>query len=125
MALGANTSGGHNVAYGNSGLSAITTSSYDTALGYSAGWNLTAGNNNIIINNVGVATESNTIRIGSQVAAVAADGSTQAAHRATFIAGISRTGVSGTAVNINSSGQLGVAPSSGAFQAKHQAYGRG
>jgi hypothetical protein len=47
---------------------------------------------------------------------VAADGSTQPAHTATFIAGISGTGISGTAVKITSSGQLGVAPSSARFK---------
>ena len=47
---------------------------------------------------------------------MAADGSTQPAHTATFIAGISGTGISGTAVKITSSGQLGVAPSSARFK---------
>jgi hypothetical protein len=116
-ALSSNTAGGHNVAYGNAALDA-STGNYNTALGYSAGWNLATGNNNIIINNVGVGTESNTIRIGSQVAGVTADGSTQAAHTVTYIAGISgrSAGGSGVAVYINSSGRLGTLVSSARFK---------
>jgi len=70
-------------------------------LGAEAGANLTTGNSNIDIGNLGVAGEGNTIRIGAQ--------GTQAA---TFIAGI--TGVeegSPTAVFINTTtGQLGTTP---------------
>jgi hypothetical protein len=77
QALYSNTTGGHNVAYGNSALgnNSNPTGNYNTALGYSAGFNLTAGDNNVIIGNPGVAAESNTIRIGNPVAAVVADGS--------------------------------------------------
>jgi len=116
-ALDNNISGGHNVGVGNSTLDGSTTGEYNTALGYSAGWNLTTGDNNIIINNVGVATESNTIRIGSQVAGVAADGSMQAAHTATYIAGITRTSISrGATVFVDSNGRLGLRSSSERFK---------
>src|SRR4029077_10468678 len=49
--------------------------------------------------------EGRTIRIG-----------TQGTQTRTFVAGISTTGVSGSAVKVNSSGQLGVAPSSARFK---------
>src|SRR5439155_18009650 len=88
LALNTNTTGGNNI-----------------ALGFGAGSNLTAGNNNIDVGNGGVAGESNTIRIG-----------TQGTQTKTFVAGISGTGVSGTAVKINSSGRLGVTPSSQRFK---------
>src|SRR5262249_31361770 len=53
----------------------------------------------------GVVGEFNTIRIG-----------TQGTQTRTFIAGISTTGVMGSALKISSSGQLGVAPSSARFK---------
>jgi hypothetical protein len=74
-------------------------------LGLFAGFNLTTGSNNIDMGNRGVAGESAKIRIG-----------TVGTQIATFIAGISGTGVSGLAVKINSSGQLGVPPSSARFK---------
>jgi hypothetical protein len=74
-------------------------------LGSGAGSNLTAGSNNIDIGNAGVAGEGRTIRIG-----------TQGTQTKTFVAGIFGTGVSGSAVKVNSSGQLGVAPSSARFK---------
>jgi hypothetical protein len=112
------TDGGHNVGFGTCTFCSMTTGNYNTAIGFSAGWNLTTGNNNVIINNVGVATESNTIRIGSQVAAVAPDGSTQPAHTATFIAGISGTTIArGVGVVIDATtGRLGTKPSSARFK---------
>jgi hypothetical protein len=119
--LGNDTTGGHNVAYGNSALGNDnnTSGERNIALGYSAAFNLTAGNNNVDIGNVGVAAESNTIRIGSQVPAVSADGSTQPAHKATFIAGI-RGRTTGNAnaipVLIDSAGQLGTTSSSRRFK---------
>jgi hypothetical protein len=69
------------------------------------GQNLTTGDNNIDIGNDGVAAEANTIRIGMQ-----------GTQRKTFIAGISGAGVSGAAVKVNASGQLGTAPSSARFK---------
>src|SRR4029077_10579684 len=117
-ALDANQTGGHNVAYGSHALhNTNTAGNYNTALGFGAGFQLTAGDNNVIINNVGAATESNTIRIGSQVAAVAADGSTQPAHTATYIAGISGTTVAkSVAVFIDANGKLGTKGSSERFK---------
>jgi uncharacterized coiled-coil protein SlyX len=75
------------------------------ALGWEAGVNLLRGDNNIYIGNSDGFDEDNTIRIG-----------TVGTQTATFIAGISGTGVTGTAVVVSSSGQLGVAPSSQRFK---------
>ena len=63
-------------------------------MGDFAGGNLTTGDVNIDILNPGVAGESNTIRIG-------------VTQTRTFIAGICGTNVSGSAVVVNSDGQLG------------------
>ncbi len=62
---------------------------------------ITNGSNNIIIANVGVAADSAVIRIG-----------TDGTQTSTFIAGINATTVTGSAVYISSTGQLGIAPSS-------------
>jgi len=73
-------------------------------IGSTAGLNLTSGNNNIYIGNLGTATETGQIKIGNSVA-----------HTATFVAGISgvTTGVADAVpVLIDSAGQLGVASSS-------------
>jgi len=75
-------------------------------MGHLAGQNLTTGSNNIDIGNVGVATEANTIRIG-----------TEGTQAATFMAGISGATVpSGVAVIIDSSGHLGTTKSSARFK---------
>jgi hypothetical protein len=116
-ALFANTTGGHNVAVGNATLFKNKVGNYNIDLGYSAGWNLTTGNNNIDIGNPGVASELNTIRIGSEVASVVEDGSTQAAHTATFIAGIHGVTVAGgVGVIVGTNGQLGTTTSSARFK---------
>jgi len=75
------------------------------AVGEDAGIALTTGDHNIEIGNSGVAGEANTIRIGDPDF-----------QQATYIAGISGTSVTGTAVVVNSNGQLGVAPSSARFK---------
>ncbi len=43
-----------------------TTGGNNIALGYEAGYYLTTGSNNVDIGNLGLAAESNTIRIGIQ-----------------------------------------------------------
>jgi hypothetical protein len=77
-------------------------------LGYQAGLNLTTGNNNIDIGNVGLAAEASTIRIG-----------TAANQTRAFIAGIrGKTTANANAVPvvIDSAGQLGTVSSSGRFK---------
>jgi len=75
-----NTIGGANTANGAFALFNNSTGSGNIAIGNLAGFSLTASNNNIEIGNVGVAGESNTIRIGDP-----------AIHAAIFIAGITAT----------------------------------
>jgi hypothetical protein len=77
----------------------------NTALGSGAGSSLTEGDNNIYVGNPGVDADSGIVRIG-----------TAGTHAATFIAGISGTAVTGTAVVVSSTGQLGVAASSARFK---------
>ncbi len=66
-ALFSNTEGDSNVAIGVGALGQNTTGNGNIALGFLSGSDLTSGNNNIYIGNVGVANESNTIRIGDPV----------------------------------------------------------
>src|SRR5439155_21037423 len=83
-----------------------TTGIGNIALGNFAGANLTTGDNNIDVGNVGVAGESNTIRIG-----------TIGTQTVTYIAGImGKTAPMGTPVFINANGQLGTTPSSARFK---------
>jgi hypothetical protein len=81
-----------------------TTGQSNIAVGYKAGYNTTTGNNNIEIGSTG-GSDNNTIRLG-----------TQGTQRATFIAGISGTPLSGADVVVNSAGQLGVLPSSARYK---------
>ena len=101
-ALFFNTTGNDNVAVGDTALLRNSTGSSNIALGFKAGRNLTTGNNNIDIGNMGVAGESNTIRIG-----------TTGTQTATFIAGISGATVpTGIAVVVDADGHLGTTTSS-------------
>ena len=106
-ALAHNISGGENTAIGRAALFS-STGDLNIALGASAGQNLTTGDNNIDIGNVGVAGESDTIRIG-------------ASQDRTFIAGIRGimppVGVL-LPVQIDLNGQLGTTSSSQRF--KHE-----
>jgi hypothetical protein len=105
QALGANQTGGNNTACGTSALFGNTTGSNNIAIGGNAGKNLTTGSNNIEVFDPGAAGDANTIRLG-----------TVGTQSQTFVAGISGTAVTGGAVVVNSSGQLGVAPSSRRFK---------
>ena len=104
-ALYSNTSGSTNTASGINALYSNTTGNNNIAEGFRAGLNLTTGSNNIDIGNVGLAGDTNTIRIG-----------TASTQGATYIAGIYGTSVSGSAVMISSTGQLGVTVSSERFK---------
>jgi hypothetical protein len=105
FALFSNTTGTDNTANGLNALYSNTSGSDNIALGENAGSNLTTGNNNIDIGNAGLKDEANTIRIG-----------TVGTQTRAFMAGIYGTVISGTPVKINSSGQLGVTPSSARFK---------
>ena len=120
-ALSSNTTGYRNTANGRSALAFNTTGflntangyqallnntgSGNTALGYLAGSNLTTGDDNICIGNVGVAGDGGTIRIGEPFIG------------ATYIAGISgQTAPGGAAVFVNGDGKLGTSTSSARFK---------
>jgi trimeric autotransporter adhesin len=103
-ALYSNTTGGSNTASGVNALYSNTTGSSNIALGNGAGINLTTGSNNIDVGNVGVAAESNTIRIGGT-------------QTNAFMAGIyNATVVKGIGVVVDSTGRLGTKGSSARFK---------
>jgi Chaperone of endosialidase len=102
-ALETNTDGVRNTAIGFFALG-LNTSSYNIALGFHAGRQLTTGDNNIDIGNVGVAAEADTIRIG-------------ASQTATYIAGIfGATVPNGVTVIVDPTGHLGTIASSKRFK---------
>ena len=104
-ALNNNTTGSSNTAIGDSALINNSIGSGNTAIGRDAGANAD-GNSNIYISNVGQAGESNTTRIG------------QAQDR-TFIAGVSGITTdlpTGSAVFVDTDGQLGTVLSSKRFK---------
>jgi hypothetical protein len=123
------TSGNNNVALGGAAMTGAVSSSSNTAVGFRAGFGLFSGNHNILLgrdagnnltsgsNNIVVggpaasATEANAIHIG----AVTTD-SNFTAHTSAFIAGVSGATVTGNAVLVSSTGQLGVAASSQRFK---------
>ncbi len=90
---------GGNTANGLSALAFNTTGAFNIALGTSAGQNLTTGDRNIDIGNLGVANEGNTIRIG-----------TTDDQSATYIAGIAgqTVGAGGSTCYVDNDGKLGV-----------------
>jgi hypothetical protein len=105
-ALLANTSGYRNVAIGNGAMQAETTGTNNIALGWASGTLLVNGSNNIYIGSPGGSSgESNTIRIGALGTQTSA-----------YIQGISGTQLTGSAVYVNSMGQLGVLASSERFK---------
>ena len=100
-ALRSNTSGASNAALGVGALQSNTIGGNNIALGAYAGSNITSGYRNIDIGNAGTKGDAGIIRIG-----------TSSEHFATYIAGISGVHLTGSAVYISSSGQLGVLASS-------------
>ena len=106
-ALSFNTTGDDNTASGNGALFRNDTGNKNTALGFRAGDNQTTGSNNVYIGAevVGVAGESNTIRIGRNITD-------------TFIDGINGATASGGAAVfvVGGAGKLGTMPSSARFK---------
>lgn len=106
-----NTHGIRNLGIGNNALYNNLTGSYNVGLGFDAGYNST-GNDNIYVSNMGVAGESQTLRLGSQgISGVQGSGILSA-----FIAGVYNSQLTGSAVYVTSSGQLGVLASSERFK---------
>jgi uncharacterized coiled-coil protein SlyX len=116
-ALTQNQTGNHNAAFGWIALF-FNTGNQNIGLGDGAGENLTTGDNNIDIGNLGLAGDANTIRIGTQVFTPdPPSGLDHPAHTATYIAGISgQTASGGVPVYINSDGKLGTLTSSARFK---------
>lgn len=100
-ALYLNTSGNANTALGLEALYSNSSGSNNIAVGAGAGYELTTGTGNIDIGNIGVAGESGTVRIG-----------TLSVQKDVYIAGINTAPVTGSAVYVTSTGQLGVLESS-------------
>jgi hypothetical protein len=106
QALLFNTTGSHNTAFGHNALVHNTIGSSNIALGNHAGKDLTTGGNNIDIGNIGIARESNTIRIG-----------TTGTQTNAYMAGISGATVpTGVAVVIDADGHLGTITSSARYK---------
>jgi hypothetical protein len=99
--LFSNTHGNDNTADGHDALHSNTVGSNNIGLGANSGYNVTSGSNNIEIGNEGMSSDGGTIRIG-----------TSGSQTATYIAGIENAQVTGAAVFVTSSGQLGVLASS-------------
>jgi hypothetical protein len=97
-----NVTGDNNAAFGNGSLR-NNTGNNNTAIGVNAGQSLTLGSNNIDIgkDTFGVATESNTTRIGTS-------------QSRAFVAGIHDTVIAGEGVVVGANGQLGISSASGA-----------
>jgi polyhydroxyalkanoate synthesis regulator phasin len=100
-ALRSTTTGNNNIGFGYQSLYLDSTGSNNIAMGYEAAYNVRTGSNDIEIGNLGSNDDNNTIRIG-----------TQGTQTGTYIAGISTAQITGAAVYITSSGQLGVLASS-------------
>jgi hypothetical protein len=99
--LRAVTTGSNNIGFGYQTLYSNSTGSNNIAMGYQGGYYVLNGSNNIEIGSLGEYADQNLIRIGTQ------DKQTK-----TFIAGVSGSQVTGSAVYVTSSGQLGVLASS-------------
>ena len=135
FSLQANTTGGYNTGFGAYSLIANTTGSGNTAFGYAGLRSMTSGSNNIGFgyqslylnstgsNNIAMGYQggyyplsgSNLIEIGSKGAFADTDLiriGTQGTQTKTYIAGISDAQITGAAVYVTSSGQLGVLASS-------------
>jgi hypothetical protein len=104
-ALLKNNTGGQNSAVGVNAMQNNTTGSNNIAVGFLAGMNLTTGSNNIDIGSLGIAADKNAIRLGRQGIQTAA-----------FIAGVFGSSVTGDAVVISNTGQLGIVKSSARFK---------
>lgn len=105
--LGSATTATRNTAIGVSVLASLTTGTDNCVVGHSSGSNYTSSeSSNILIENAGVAAESNVIRIGTQ-------GSSTGEQDTCYIAGITgSTIVGGATVLCAADGQLGTIVSS-------------
>jgi Chaperone of endosialidase len=104
-----NNGGSNNTAVGSNALgfaingSSNMTGGNNIAIGVNAGSNTATGSNDIYIGNVGLADESNVIRIGTQ-------------QSRTVIAGINQAAIFGLPVVVNAFGRLGIQASSARYK---------
>jgi hypothetical protein len=111
-ALYSNTTGIRNLAVGNNALFGNVSGNENIALGFNAGSNITTGSSNIEIGTSGTASDDGTIQLG-----------VQGTQTSATIAGIYGTTITGSAVYVTPSGQLGVLASSERFKTDVQAMG--
>lgn len=111
-AMSGNVTGTNNCAYGYNALNSITTGTYNIGIGGNGagGTYSSADSSNISLNNNGVSGESNTLRIG------AGTGTSAQQLNQAFISGINGITVTGTAVLVSSTDQLGIAVSSARYK---------
>jgi hypothetical protein len=95
------TSGSDNIGFGYQTLYLNSTGSNNIAMGYQGGYYVLNGSNNIEIGNLGAYADSGLIRIG-----------TPGTQTKAYVAGVLGAQVTGSAVYVTSSGQLGVLGSS-------------
>jgi hypothetical protein len=107
------TTGSVNTAQGYQALLNNTTGSHNVGIGYQAGLNLTTGSYNIDIANYGLSGDNATIRVGIQ-----------GTQTQTYIAGVSNAQITGSAVYVTASGQLGVLASSERYKTRVQPIGK-
>jgi hypothetical protein len=100
-ALRSTTTGDDNIGFGYQSLYLDAAGSNNIAMGYRAAYNIVSGSNTIEIGNQGEGADNALIRIGAQ-----------GTQTSTYIAGIAGAQVTGSAVYVTSSGQLGVLASS-------------
>jgi trimeric autotransporter adhesin len=106
-------SSGNNTAIGYQSLNQLATGTLNVAVGDSAGIAYTSGeSSNIVIGRAGVASESNTIRIGTDGGATPPAGT----QNSVFIAGIVDQTETSMPVYVDASGHLGVTVSSQRFK---------
>ena len=110
------TSGSINQAFGDGCLQELTTGSNNVGIGFEGslgvGNNYTVENDNIVLNNTGQPGDANVMRLGT-------DGTGDSQTNSTFIAGIFGRTVdadTGTAVFVDTNGQLGTVVSSRRFK---------
>jgi hypothetical protein len=103
--LTALTSGNYNTGFGSAVFHQLATGSYNLGLGYIAGENYQAAeSSNIVLNSVGIASESNVLRIGQ------ATGTGDRELASAYICGIDGVNVGSVATVVTESGdQLGTA----------------
>jgi hypothetical protein len=104
-ALSSQSNDSNNTGLGSFALASLASGGGNIGLGAGAGDILTSGFSNMYLGNEGVASENQTIRLGSG-----------SVHTRMFVAGVLNSGVTGSAVLISGTGQLGIATSSARFK---------